>query len=194
MRDQTDLAKSAYWDLYWYATVGAHNYNPDIPQVSVRESCMGIISGNIGITAGSDKGDGASTQPFDYPVYYNLGNGNQSMWRNEECTEPPVAGHFAAVTTNTDFTNQSYYTDDEHPIDSIWLGKVHVTGIMSNLATEANTYAGVKFYCFKVYDSDENLIADMRPAKRGNTVGMWDNVRNKFFPATGTANYEEVSA
>jgi hypothetical protein len=25
-------------------------------------------------------------------------------------------------------------------------------------------------------------------------VGMWDNVRSKFYPATGTANYEEVSA
>jgi hypothetical protein len=193
MRDETSPADSAYWDLYWYCTVSGNNYNADVPMFKFIESCMGLTNGN-GINAGQDKGDGASTQAFDYPVYYNLGNGSQSMWQNEECTEPPVAGHFASTTTNTDFTNQSYYTDDEHPIDSIWLGKVHVTGVMGSLATEANTYAGVKFSCFKVYDSDENLIADMRPAKQGNAVGMWCNVRNKFYPANGTANYEEVSA
>lgn len=193
MRDHTDLAQSAYWDIYWYCFVNANDYNADVHRVNLYELCMGLVNAN-GLGAGMDKGDGASTQPFDYPVYYNLGNGNQSMWLNEECTEPPVTGHFAAVTTATDFSNQSYYTDDEHPIDSIWLGKVHVTGIMNSLATEANTYAGVKFYCFKVYDSAENLIADMRPAKQGSTVGMWDNVRNKFFPATGTADYEEVGA
>lgn len=192
-RNNTSPAASDYWDIYWYATVYDNGYNADVPKVVLYESCMGLVNDN-GLSAGQDKGDGASTQPFDYPIYYNLGNGSQSMWRNEECTEPPVTGHFAAATTNKDFTNQTNYTDDEHPIDSIWLGKVHVTGIMNNLTTEANTYAGVKFYCFKVYDTNDNLIADMRPAKQGSTVGMWDNVRNKFYPATGTTNFEEVSA
>lgn len=193
MRDQSSPAESAYWDIYWYCTVAANSYNADVPRTVLYEQCMSLVNGGNGLSAGQDKGDGASTQPFDYPVYYSMDNGSQAMWLNEECTEPPVAGHFAAVTTNTDFTNQSYYTDDEHPIDSIWLGKVHVTGIMGSLATEANTYAGVKFYCFKVYDSDDILIADMRPAKQGSSVGMWDNVRSKFYPAAGTANYEEVS-
>lgn len=194
MRDHTDPAQSAYWDIYWYCTVGTNNYNADVPRATFMESCMGMVNGT-GLGAGQDKGDGASTQPFDYPVYYNLGNGSQSMWLNEECTKPPVTGHFAAVTTTTDFTNQAYFTDDEHPIDSIWLGKVHVTGVMANqIGTPDKTYAGAKFYCFKTYDSDDSLISDMRPAKQGGTVGMWCNVRNKFYPATGTANYEEVSA
>lgn len=192
MRDTTSLADSAYWDLYWYCTVAANNYNADVPSFRFSENCMGLISENI--TTGNDKGDGASSQPYDHPMYFNLDNGSQSVWINEECTEAPVAGHFPAITKTIDFTGQSHYTDDEHPIDSIWLGKVHVTGIMGSLATEANTYAGVKFYCFKVYDTDENPIADMHPAKQGKTIGMWDSVRNKFYPVTGTANYEEVSA
>lgn len=192
MRDATSLADSAYWDLYWYCTVAANNYNATVPNFRLSENCMGVISESI--TTGSDKGDGVSSQPYDYPLYYNLDNGSQTIWLNEDCTEVPVTGHFPAFTKTINFTGQSYYTDDEHPIDSIWLGKVHVTGIMSNLATEASTYAGVKFYCFKVYDTDENLIADMHPAKQGRTIGMWDSVRNKFYPATGTANYEEVSA
>jgi hypothetical protein len=192
MRDTTSLADSAYWDLYWYCTVAVNNYNTDVPSFRFSENCMGLISESI--TTGSDKGDGASSQPYDHPLYFNLDNGSQSVWLNEDCTEVPVAGYFPAITKTIDFAGQSHYTDDEHPIDSIWLGKVHVTGIMGNLATEANTYAGVKFYCFKVYDTDENPIADMHPAKHGKTIGMWDTVRNKFYPVTGTANYEEVSA
>ena len=83
-----------------------------------------------------------STQAYKVPVYYNCDNGLQNIWLNEELTESPVNGHFHSASATKDFTAQNYYTDDEHPIDSIWLGKVHVTGIMNNLATEANTYAG----------------------------------------------------
>lgn len=191
MRDKTALADSAYWDIYWYAQNKSNNYNADIPSFVMTQSCMALTAA---VYAGMDNGNGLASQPYDYPMYYNYDNGAQSVWLNEDCTETPVTGSFSKLTNTVDFTNQSSYTDDEHSIDSIWLGKVHVTGIMSNLATEANTYAGVKFYCFKVYDTNENLIADMRPAKQGSTVGMWDNVRNKFYPATGTANYEEVSA
>lgn len=144
------------------------------------------------LTNGQDKGDGMSTQAYKVPVYYNCDNGLQNIWLNEELTESPVNGHFHSASATKDFTAQNYYTDDEHPIDSIWLGKVHVTGIMNNLATEANTYAGVKFYCFKVYDENENLIADMRPAKQGNTIGMYCNVREKFYAGNGTLTYEEL--
>ena len=191
MRDKTLPADSAYWDIYWFVQIKSNTYNADIPAFRMEQHCMGL---NATVYAGQDKGDGLSSQPYDYPMYYNYDNGAQSVWLNEDCTETPGTGYFFKLTDTFDFTNQTNYTDDEHPIDSIWLGKVHVTGIMSNLATEANTYAGIKFYCFKVYDSDENLIADMHPAKQGSTVGMWDNVRNKFYPATGTANYEEVTA
>lgn len=193
-RNNTSLAASDYWDIYWYASVNDNSYNTDVPKIEINQSCMGLA---VHLDTGQDKGDGASSQPYENPLYYNFDNGSQSVWIDEDCSETPVAGYFATVADTVDFTNQTNFTDDEHPIDSIWLGKVHVTGgTMSSLATEANTYAGAKFYCFKVYDADENQIADMKPAKQGGTVGMWDNIRNKFYPATvngGAVSYEEVS-
>ena len=192
-RNHTSLAESDYWDIYWWALVKDNGYNPDVPGIDIVQNCMGV---NAYLAPGRDKGDGTASQPYDNPLYYSFDNGSQSLWIDEDCTETPVAGVFPIVTGTVDFTNQTNFTDDEHPINSIWLGKVHVTGINSALATEANTYAGVKFYCFKVYDTDENLIAYMKPAKQGDTVGMWDSIRNKFYPATvngGTVSYEEVS-
>lgn len=192
-RDHTSLAESTYWELYWWAIVKDNSYNPDVPGIDIVQNCMGV---NAYLNPGNDTGGGTVSQPYDNPLYYSFDNGSQSLWLDENCTETPVKGAFAKVTDTVDFTNQTHFTDDEHPITSIWLGKVHVTGINSALATEANTYAGVKFYCFKVYDTDENLIAYMKPAKQGDTVGMWDNIRNKFYPATvngGTVSYEEVS-
>ena len=191
MRDATAPANSNYWDLYWSITTKANNYHADAPKIDIVQNCMALTAS---LTTGQDKGDGASSQPYyDYPVYYSMDNGAQSMWLDEDGTQTPVGGYFPAVTAAVDFTNQTYYTDDEHPIESIWLGKVHVTSsVMASLATEANTYVGVKFYCFKAYDADDNIIADMRPAKQGDAVGMWDNVRDQFYPAIGTANYEEV--
>lgn len=194
MRNKTKPADSAYWDIIWSAICKTNNYNPDIPSFTVTQECMGLKGSHY---LGQDSGNGQITLPYEYPMYYSFANGSQSAWLDEECTEEPTKGSFGKTPGTTDYTSQSNYTDDEHPIDSIWLGKVHVTGIMNNLATEANTYVGVKFYCFKVYDTDENLIADMKPAKQGDTVGMWDNIRNKFYPATvngGTVSYEEASA
>lgn len=193
-RDHTSLDKSTYWELYWFAAVKDNNYNQDVPLFEAAQGCMSI---NAYLRSGNDTGSGTVSQPYDYPMYFSFDNGSQSLWLDENCTETPVKGAFAKVTETVDFTNQTHFTDDEHPITSIWLGKVHVTGINSGLAVESNTYAGIKFYCFKVYDTDENLIADMKPAKQGDTVGMWDNIRNKFYPATvngGTVSYEEASA
>lgn len=193
-RDHTSLDKSTYWELYWFATAKDNNYNHDVPSFEAVQACMSI---NAYLRSGNDTGSGTVSQPYDYPMYFSFDNGSQSLWLDENCTETPVKGAFAKVTDTVDFTNQTHFTDDEHPIISIWLGKVHVTGINSALAVEGNTYAGLKFYCFKVYDTDENLIADMKPAKQGDTIGMWDNIRNKFYPATangGTVSYEEASA
>lgn len=189
MRNSTSPSESSYWDMYWRCTLENNSYNDDVPSFRFYYNCMGMDSNPY---TGKDKGDGASSQPYNTPLYYNLDNGTQSVWHNEDCTENVVKGHFPDTPKAIDFTSQSNYTDEEHPIDSIWLGKVHVTGIMNNLATEANTYAGVKFYCFKVYDENENLIADMKPAKQGSTIGMYCNVRQKFFVGNGTLTYEEL--
>ena len=42
------------------------------------------------------------------------------------------------------------------------------------------------------YDENDNLIADMKPAKQGNEIGMYCNVREKFYAGNGTLTYEEL--
>lgn len=193
MRNNTDHSKSNYWDLYWFCDKKANNYNTDVPYYRFYAAC-GVVITSDALHTGADKGDGLSSQPYMRPLYYNIEDGLQNIWLDEELTQTPTTGHFASISKTYSFTNQTNYTDDEHPIDSIWLGKVHVTGIMNNYATEASTYAGMKFYCFKVYDENNNLIADMHPAKQGSTIGMYCDVREKFFAGTGILTYEELEA
>lgn len=190
MRDNTDNFKSNYWDMLWGCNKNPNNYNTDVPYYRFNIICGTVVTDQL--HTGADKGDGLSSQPYMSPLYYNIEDGLQNIWLDEELTQTPTTGHFPSINKTHSFTNQAAYTDDEHPIDSIWLGKVHVTGIMTEYATEANTYAGMKFYCFKVYDESNNLIADMHPAKQGSTIGMYCNVREKFFAGNGTLTYEEL--
>lgn len=190
MRDTTSLANSAYLDYTWSYRGAENNYNADRPRTDIVTNIFGAA--DVVLKTGNDKGDGESSQPYAQPFYMAITDGEQALWLDEDLTVAPTLGHFPGATGTTKFSESTYYDPAKFPIMSMWLGRIRITGIGASLY---KTFAaGMKFYCFKVYDENSELIVNMRPAKLGSTIGMWDTVRNKFYPATGTANYEEVSA
>lgn len=182
MRDHTDINKASYWDIVWNCAVKENGYNANVPSVDVSEI---RTTSSAKLNSGQDNGDNLSNQPFDYPMFYNFGNDVQSLWMDEELTIKPTGGSFSKLTNNISTADNS----DKHPVKPIWLGKVNLIGIMGSYNSP---FANVKFYCFKVYDENDNLIADMKPAKQGSIIGMYCNVREKFFAGNGTLTYEEL--
>ena len=54
----------------------------------------------------------------------------------------------------------------------------------------------IYLYSFKGWNNQGQLVADMIPAKYGNTVGLYDIVRNRFFENSGSGSFlpgEELS-
>ncbi|MGN1027790.1 MAG: Ig-like domain-containing protein [Faecousia sp.] len=192
MRDNTSITDSNYIDFIFGTYGGKNGYNSEMPNARFSVSIAGV--GPNAICTGADKGDGESSQPYSMPFYISVADGAQALWLDEDCTIAPTAGYFQDISGTVSFSGSQYYSEEKMPVMSMWLGGVRITGIMSN--QYKNWGSGVKFYCFKVYDGDGNLIVNMRPAKQGSIIGMWDNVRNKFYPATengGTVSYEEVA-
>lgn len=115
------------------------------------------------------------------PFYFFVSDGESKIRANEELTESLVTGTFAS----TDAADSLTATTAEAPIDSFWIGKVNQKGSK----TIAEFEGGVKIFCFKVWDENDNLLVDMHPAMSGDAIGMYDSVRAKFCEAQGTGAY-----
>lgn len=118
------------------------------------------------------------------PFYAYYANGEQKIKANEELTEDLQIGTFPTASLSTQFS-----TNAAMPIDSIYLGKVNSAG-----SKKTDSYTdGIKVYCFKVYDSLDKLVVDMHPALQSGKIGMYDNVRNKFYASVGEdVSYDEM--
>jgi hypothetical protein len=59
-----------------------------------------------------------------------------------------------------------------------------------------NTYAKVRFYRFRVQDSDGALKCDVVPAKRASdgAIGVYDRVAKAFYTKSGSGNFTAVGA
>lgn len=196
MQDNTSATVSNYLPLVWTMTINNNNYNADRPSSSMRMTAFGTTTDAPYM--GQDAAGVSNNQFYDQPLYCSFTDGEQSVWLDEELTQVPTGGSFKKLTGTTQFSTNANYNVDKFPILPIWLGRVNTSSKgVSYQHYDNNVYVGVKFYCFKVFDSSDNLIVNMRPARQGTTVGMYDEVREKFYPVNengGTFSYEEVNA
>ena len=174
-------ATEVYWHVYFMNGTGnntpqnsqaiQYGYNayknPDHYIIQLR-TANGDTSANV---------SNLTTTPF----YFFVADGESKIRANEDLDESLVTGTFA-------ITNGAYSltaTTAEAPIDSFWIGKVNQCGSR----TIAEFEGGVKIFCFKVWDENDNLLVNMHPAMSGSAIGMYDSVRNKFCEAQGTGAY-----
>lgn len=190
MRDNTSLPASNYHPMLWRMNMINNNYNAERPSSAVYMEFAGVTT--AGIFMGQDQAGASNNQFYDQPLYCSFTDGEQSVWLDEELTQLPTGGSFKTFPTTTQFSTNANYNADKLPILPIWLGRPNTSSKGTSYEVIDNAVlAGVKFYCFKVYDENDNLIADMRPAKQGNVIGMYCNVREKFYAGNGTLTYEE---
>ena len=128
------------------------------------------------------------------PFYMSAKNGEQLLKANEDMTEDLVTGSFKSISSSVTFS-----CDVDMPIDPIYLGTVNNAGAGVSGGAPTPYTDGVKIYCFKVYDENNNLVVNMHPVIRGSAVGMYDSVRATFYEAengvVGTdITYDEVTA
>lgn len=194
MRNKTSPTDSDYFDIVFKCSNINNNDNADRP---ISWLTIRYADKEGGISAGKDKGDGLSSQFYDGAMYASFTNGSQSLWMNEKLTVAPTAGHFAKISQTVDLASGTAYDAAKFPIQSMWIGRPRVTsGVMEGTYGDGKIRDGMKFYCFKVYDADNNLIVNLRPAKKGSAIGMYDEVAQKFIAAEangGVVSYEEVS-
>lgn len=191
MQDSTNLANSNYHPMMWYMPITKNNYNDERPASGVYMIYAGVTS--QGVYMGQGQANTSNNQFYDQPLYCSFTDGSQSVWLDEELTQAPKGGSFAKISTTTQFSTNANYNADKLPILPIWLGRPNTSSKGTSYSDiDVSVYIGVKFYCFKVYDENNTLIADMKPAKQGGTIGMYCNVREKFFAGNGTLTYEEL--
>lgn len=138
--------------------IGAHRA-PSVAAIQLRTA-----NGNYAASA-------IDTVPF----YYSAKSGEQLLKANEDLTENLTTGTWATVSNTTGFPAVTA----DMPIDPIYLGTINNAGD----GTVAAYTDGVKIFCFKVYDSNNNLVVNMHPAIRGSAIGMYDSVRATFYEA-----------
>ncbi|MGN0405342.1 MAG: Ig domain-containing protein [Bariatricus sp.] len=132
----------------------------------------------------------------DMPVYFSFTDGEQGLYADEELTTLTHSDNSMANTYDTLlYSNSSTFDESKHSIYPIWLGKVNHNSGTLNATRNDYRAIGIKFYCFKVFDENENLIVNLRPAKQGSKIGMYDTVTGKFHENQGSGefSYEEVS-
>lgn len=196
MRDHTSQVESNYLDYVFGGMTTNNNYNEEAPKASIGVG-FGSISISNQLSSGNDKGDSLTSQPYNMPFYMNISDGNQSIWIDESLSTQPVTGYFPALSATFSLSGDQYYNPEKMPIKPMWLGRVNTASESTASLYNNHIMYGPEFYCFKVYDSSDNLIVNMRPAKQGATIGMYDEVRAKFYPVNlngGTVTYEEVEA
>lgn len=119
------------------------------------------------------------------PFYFKFTSKGQCLLKaDENLTTDLTTTPFNSVSTTANIT-----TTAALPLDSIYLGKIHSAG-----SRTTNSFSGVTFYRFKVFDDDGNLVVDMYPAILSGIIGMYDSVTAKLYPVTGSNySYEEVA-
>lgn len=174
----------------WIMRVMTSNLGSDSAQLVNYPYRIGYTISNAAdnLKTGQDNYDSAKTglRLTETPLYMLLTNGEQALYSDEEMTQQPTGGTFAVLSKTTALTG----TDELHPLVPIYLGAIN------DLYANKVSYGFVKIYCFKVWDENDNLLVNMRPARKGTVVGMYDEIRGTFHAnkGTGAFDYEEVSA
>lgn len=138
-------------------------------------------------------------------VYMQFDASSVKAYADEEMTSPLGASKFIVGSLSSNHfqyaLNYSVYGNEITPFDTtkhapsnVYLGKVNNTlGIFTDYATPVD---GIKYYVYKVWDKNGNLLMHLKPAKKGTKVGMYDVISSAFLEsAEGTVTAgNEVSA
>ena len=118
----------------------------------------------------------------EVPLYVYIENGLQTLYVDEEMTTQPSNGTFMGLSGSATF-NESYEMN---------IIPMYLCAINDNYKELAPSKASI--YCLKIWDGNGNLVVDMKPAKQGGKVGMYNTVTGKFHEnkGTGTFTYEEL--
>lgn len=138
-------------------------------------------------------------------VYMQFDASSVKAYADEEMTSPLGASEFIAGNMSTNHfkyaLNYSKFGGEITPFDTtkhapsnVYLGKVNNT--LSSFADYATPVDGIKYYVYKVWDKNGNLLMHLKPAKKGTKVGMYDVISSTFLEsAEGTVTAgNEVSA
>ena len=105
------------------------------------------------------------------------------------------SNHFQYALNYSAFGNEiTPFDTTKHAPSNVYLGKVNNTlGEFTDYATPVD---GIKYYVYKVWDENGNLLMHLKPAKKGTKVGMYDVISSAFLEsAEGTVTAgNEVSA
>ena len=138
-------------------------------------------------------------------VHMQFDASSVKAYADEEMTSPLGASKFIAGSLSANHfqyaLNYSAYGNEITPFDTtkhapsnVYLGKVNNTlGAFADYATPVD---GIKYYVYKVWDKNGNLLMHLKPAKKGTKVGMYDVISSAFLEsAEGTVTAgNEVSA
>lgn len=138
-------------------------------------------------------------------VYMQFDASSVKAYADEEMASPLGASEFIAGNMSTNHfkyaLNYSKFGGEITPFDTtkhapsnVYLGKVNNTlGAYADYATPVD---GIKYYVYKVWDKNGNLLMHLKPAKKGTKVGMYDVISSTFLEsAEGTVTAgNEVSA
>lgn len=138
-------------------------------------------------------------------VYMQFDASSVKAYADEEMTSPLGASKFIIGSLSSNHfqyaLNYSVYGNEITPFDTtkhapsnVYLGKVNNT--LGSFADYATPVDGIKYYVYKVWDKNGNLLMHLKPAKKGTKVGMYDVISSAFLEsAEGTVTAgNEVSA
>ena len=197
-RNNTDLNKSDYYDdiisiyslLKFSRTVkGSEHYFAMHDSTSMN-----------GINGSDNK-----LNLVPWYVYMQFDASSVKAYTDEEMASPLGASKFIQGSLSSNHfpyaLNYSVFGNEITPFDTtkhapsnVYLGKVNNT--LGEFADYATPVDGIKYYVYKVWDKNGNLLMHLKPAKKGTKVGMYDVISSTFLEsAEGTVTAgNEVSA
>ena len=157
---------STYGDILAYTenelTDGAYPY---------RMSMMVNSSGGSRLdTIQSNYDDGTYATFVKQPLYYYWSNGSQKLYEDYDMTTQPKQGTFGNI--NKDIATG---TRKGIAINSMWIG-----GYFDGYTGNSPVGFPIYIYGFKAWDENDNLLCNLRPARKGVECGLYDVVNNVF--------------
>lgn len=110
-------------------------------------------------------------------------------YADEDMTRPLGATEFIKTSMTSNYfpyaLNYNVYgteitlDTEKHAPSNVYIGKVNNTaGTFNDYATPVD---GMRYYIYKVWDNEDNLLMHLKPAMKGQKIGMYDMVSLTFF-------------
>lgn len=170
-----------------YKTVKA--YIPQEESNNNNRGTAGFVHGANDISFGGYWNSASNTNPYPMSagVHMVVKNGSQDIYMDEEHTTK-------ASWTFYSSGSKSFAESEVLPILPIRIFGTTYSGAHSTYVNSATSTFSM--YYLKIYDDvTGTMMHELRPAKHGEKIGMYDTVTGKFYEnaGIGTFSYEEVA-